>query len=298
MSSLSPLVESAGRHAELNHYRIAFGATAFPFRDPAPIPSEESEKKNPPPPPLLGVRIDVSTRRGQFVKPYYILLKQERIKRPAASGEEAANDDDDSGIDFETRLRIHRHTIPAFISTEKLAALYLPFPASSSALVESPNNNNDGNASESSLKPWKKSATTAGTRRQDLKTLVRTLRRELSSWHIRVDAVDMLRQSLGFGEKEGLEHGIDEEQSADSSVQNGSKNGLGIVSLSATSLEARYVRLEWENGRVGQFKLTNSGTVERAVIIGIDNRRDKVTENALTGGDARVEGVLDRLPSL
>ena len=105
----------------------------------------------------------------------------------------------------------------------------------------------------------------------------------MSSWYTRTDAVDILREGLGL---------------ITSQKEENPENSLGIVSLSATSLEARYVRLEWENGRVGQFKLTDYGTVERAVILGNDNRRDKATENALTGGDGRVEGVLDRLRSL
>jgi central kinetochore subunit Mal2/MCM21 len=64
--------------------------------------------------------------------------------------------------------------------------------------------------------------------------------------------------------------------------------------LAAVAIEARYVRLEWVDGRVGRFKLSNAGIVERAVVIG-DQGRDKKTEDAMTGGGGRVETVLDRL---
>ncbi|CAG8026715.1 unnamed protein product [Penicillium salamii] len=221
LAALSPLAQAAGKHNETNHHRIAFGVTAFPFKDPTP-----STPSN-----LLGIRIEVCTRNGQFTKPYYVLLRNER-----------------------KRLRVHRHTVPAFISIAKLESAYLPRLAEDPELAKK-------------------------ARRQDLQGFARELRRELVGWHMRVDAVEFLREKLGL----------------EGSVVDGSPDrDTGVVSVAAVALETRYVRLEWADGRVGRFKLSNGGIVERAVVIG-DQGRDKKTEDAMTGGGGRVETVLDRL---
>lgn len=121
------------------------------------------------------------------------------------------------------------------------------------------------------------------TRRQDLRAFVCELRRELVSWHLRCDAVDFLREKLGLD-------GSDDDASGSSERE----HGTGIVSLAPTAIEARYVRLEWEDGRVGRFKLSNTGIVERAVVIG-DKGRDQPMEEAMTGGGGKVETLLERL---
>lgn len=242
LETLSPLAHAADKHVKTNHHRIAFGATAFPFKDPSPTDGTPIH--------LLGIRIDVCARNGRFTKPYYVLLLQDR-RGPSK------------------RLKVHRHTVPAFISIAKLESVYLPRPAAA----------HDDASDESPAKPWKTSV-----RRQDLRGFVRELRRELVGWHMRVDAVDFLREKLGLMDSEGRELPFDVSPDRET----------GIVSLAAAALETRYVRLEWADGRVGRFKLSNAGTVERAVVIG-DLGRDKKTEDAMTGGGGRVETVLDRL---
>ncbi|GAB1195968.1 Cenp-O kinetochore centromere component-domain-containing protein [Aspergillus pseudonomiae] len=254
-AEVSPLVRAAGQHAEVNHHRVAFSATTFPFKDPSP----NSENPN-----LLGVRIDVCTSNGRFTKPYYVLLKRVR-------GEDK-------------RLRVHRHTIPAFISVDKLERAFLPVPAA-----------REEEAGEN-LKPWKRSAN-----RQNLSRFVRELRRQLAAWHLRMDAVNFLRGKLGV-QRRGVEAYSDDDDGVwvrDILSDNLEEirldtNDLGIVSLSPTALDATYVRLEWEDGRVGRFKMSDNGVVERAVVIG-DDGRDKLLEAVLTGGNGRVETVLDRL---
>ncbi|KAL2009002.1 hypothetical protein VTN00DRAFT_7196 [Thermoascus crustaceus] len=243
---ISPLVLSAGKHTESNHYRVAFSATSFPYTDPSP----HSDSPN-----LLGVRIDVCGRDGRFTQPYYVLLRREK-------GEGK-------------RLRVHRHTIPAFISMEKLERRYLP---------RGPQTDDDDGEHEG-LKPWK-------AKKQDLPGLVRQLRQELVSWHLRRDTVEWLNERLGLSRHNAPEEGgfTSTEQEAEAMQA----KRIGIVSVSPTSLEARYVRVEWEDGRVGRFKISNNGIVERAVVIG-DNGRDKSLEDAMTGGDGRVETIFDRL---
>ncbi|KAJ5162228.1 Centromere protein Cenp-O [Penicillium capsulatum] len=250
---VSPLAHAANTHSQSNHYRIAFGTTAFPFKDPSPTAPSEN---------LLGVRIDVCVRNGRFTKPYYVLLRRERSR-----GEN------------QKRLRVYRHTVPSFISIAKLENFYLPFPG---AGRKSDTNENESGSEEDPVTTQKRQ--NAG-RKQDLRGFVRELRRELVSWHLRTDAVDLLRERLG------LEEG-DSPSSAEDRLSPESR--CGILSLEPTAIEARYMRLEWEDGRVGRFKLTNSGIVERAVVIG-DRGRDKPSEDAMTGKGGRIETLLDRL---
>lgn len=169
-------------------------------------------------------------------------------------------------------LQLHRHTIPVFIPLQQLARKYLPGPQSGDANV--------------ALKPWKK-------RRQDLRKLVQELRRELVAWHLRRDAVAFLQEELGItnnntGEESQTEPGLAQRDPNSASWK------LGISSVSPTSIEARYVRLEWRDGRAGRVKLSNRGLIERAVIIG-DEGRDKAIETAIVGGDGRVENLVQRL---
>ncbi|KGO77380.1 Centromere protein Cenp-O [Penicillium italicum] len=260
LATISPLVHTAGAHTSSNHHRIAFGATAFPFKDPSPTSSAGT---------LLGVRIDVCARNGRFAKPYYILLQHER----------------GPGSGSRKIFKVHRHTVPGFISIAKLESVYLPRPGSTRGI-----GNGDGDAGRSSgededaepAKPWKKSG--SSSRKQDLRGFVRELRRELVAWHMRVDAIDFLRERLGLVGEDGKSLPFDVSPDRDT----------GIVSLAAVAVEARYVRVEWVDGRVGRFKLSNAGVVERAVVIG-DEGRDKKLEDAMTGGGGRVETVLDRL---
>lgn len=160
------------------------------------------------------------------------------------------------------RLSVFRHTVPAFIPIEKLAQRYLPLPR--------PRRHTDEFQKEDS-----------NVKKQDLRAFVRYLRRELVAWHLRRDAIAWLQENLGLSE-------------TGTPIGDATKNASTLSSLAATSLESRYARLEWRNGRVGRFKISNSGLVERAVVIG-DQGRDKKTEDILTGGDRRVESLVERL---
>lgn len=250
---VSPLAQAAGQHSRANHYRIAFGTTAFPFQDPSATAGADN---------LLGVRIDVCARNGRFAKPYYVLLRRRRGRGANVS-----------------LFQVHRHTIPAFISLSKLESVYLPVPRSMRKVQtdEEENDSDDAEAGEM-LKAQKMRR--AGN--QDLRGFVRELRRELVAWHLRCDAVDLLREKLGLSDADGASSSSERETST------------GIVSLAPAAVETRYIRLEWEDGRVGRFKLSNTGVVERAVVIG-DEGRDQRTEEAMTGGDGRVETLLERL---
>jgi central kinetochore subunit Mal2/MCM21 len=123
--------------------------------------------------------------------------------------------------------------------------------------------------------------------RQDLQRLVREVRAELVSWHARSDAIEYVRKALGSKEQGD---GEGEEEDSESLFVNESR----IKSVAATSLEARYVRIQWADGAVGRLKLSNEGLVERAVVLG-EEGREKRLENMLVEGPARVEDLVQRL---
>ncbi|RAL02801.1 uncharacterized protein BO80DRAFT_492069 [Aspergillus ibericus CBS 121593] len=269
-TDISPLLQSSASHAQTNHHRIAFSTTTFPFTDPSP----NAEGKS-----LLGIRIDICARDGRYMKPYYVLLR--RVGRSQGG---------DGGGKKE--VKVLRHTIPSVVDMARLERVYLPLESTAE----------DGEEEEQ-LKPWKRKS-----RNQDLKSFVREVRKGLVVWHLRCDAVRYLRETLGV-----VTRGVDDDAlyedderpwerdilgptaNTDGAGETRiAKNKFGIVSLGPTSLEAVYVRLEWEDGRVGRFKISNTGVVERAVVIG-DAGRDKLTEGILTGGDGRVETLLQRL---
>ncbi|KAL4918615.1 Cenp-O kinetochore centromere component-domain-containing protein [Aspergillus aurantiobrunneus] len=283
---ISPLVRAAGSHSQSNHHRIAFSTTTFPFKDPSPgIDAErEDDSKN-----LLGVRIDICVRNGRFTKPYYLLLRKVRA-------------DTDKKSQAKTRVKVHRHTIPAFIPVERLERIFLPDP---SHVLGDSSGNGDGDNGSAELQLEKKQNPPA--RKQNLQGFVREVRRQLVSWHTRLDAVYLLREQIGVIRRgvdaytdDGDDGPWDRDVLVDVGFDSGigetrlKKNEFGIASFAPTALEAAYIRVEWEDGRVGRFKISNSGLVERAVVIG-DGGRDKALEATLTGGDGKVLTVLDRL---
>lgn len=220
------------------------------------------------------MRIDICARNGRFAKPYYIVLQHERSRAASSSGSTKM-------------LKVYRHTVPGFISIAKLESVYLPRPGVSRRNEDGDGDGDGGGSSGEDegadpAKPWKKSG--SSVRKQDLRGFVRELRRELVAWHMRVDAIEFLREKLGLVGEGGGSLPFDVSPDRDT----------GIVSLAAVSVESRYVRIEWVDGRVGRFKLSNAGVVERAVVIG-DEGRDKKIEDAMTDGGGRVETVLDRL---
>ncbi|KAL2860531.1 Cenp-O kinetochore centromere component-domain-containing protein [Aspergillus pseudodeflectus] len=275
---ISPVVRAAGSHAHSNHHRIAFSTTTFPFKDPSPTLDNETDRsKN-----LLGARIDICVRNGRFTKPYYLLLQKLRT----------------DGHNYgSVRVKVHRHTIPAFIPVDRLERVFLPGTLSKASA-------GDGDGTEEAQPLMKGKQGSA--RKQDLRGFIREVRRQLVAWHMRLDAVHYLRDQIGVIRR-GVDAYPDEEEDGpwergipiDTDLDSGvgvrlKRNEFGIVTLSPTALEASYIRVEWEDGRVGRFKISNSGLVERAVVIG-DKGRDKALEAALTGGDKKVLSVLSRL---
>ncbi|KAH7386498.1 Cenp-O kinetochore centromere component-domain-containing protein [Cadophora sp. MPI-SDFR-AT-0126] len=152
-------------------------------------------------------------------------------------------------------LRIHRHTVPASIPLSALAERYLPHGKGSEAMgVES-----------------------AGGKKQDLRRFVRALRREVVAYHNRTSVIKGLRREFKLDEKE-------------------SRKGKGrekiISDISAADAEAKQVRIEWVDGRIGRAVVDEKGEVVKCVVIGEDGR-DGETERRLVGGG--MEGIGERL---
>ncbi|RAH84771.1 hypothetical protein BO86DRAFT_386852 [Aspergillus japonicus CBS 114.51] len=290
---LSPLLHTSARHADLNHHRIAFSTTAFPFTDPAPGPSAA---KN-----LLGVRIDICARDGSYVKPYYILLRRVGLHTPNNEAErQQQQQQQQTGARGRGNrvLCVHRHTVPAVVDLGALERVYLPRAKAADAVGEEGEGEGEQQHEKEEAaprKPWKHQP-----RKQNLRGFLREVRRQLVVWHVRCDGVRYLRERLGVvrrGADSDEENGVwERDVLAEDPIQETkiAKNALGIVALGATALEAVYVRVEWEDGRVGRFKISNAGLVERAVVMG-DNGRDKLMEAVMTGGNGRLETLLDRL---
>ncbi|RAK74026.1 uncharacterized protein BO72DRAFT_471193 [Aspergillus fijiensis CBS 313.89] len=283
-TDLSPLLHTSALHADLNHHRIAFSTTAFPFTDPSPSPVPSEANKS-----LIGLRIDICARDGSYVKPYYILLRKGALHRSTGSDAEERTGKGGRGGRV---LYVHRHTVPPVVDVGALERVYLPRAGGDAARGE------EGEGGEQ-LKPWKRSP----TKKQNLKGFLREVRRQLVVWHVRCDGVRYLRERLGVVRRgEGQDADADEENGvwerdvlAEEPNQESkiARNDLGIVALGATALEAVYVRVEWVDGRVGRFKISNAGLVERAVVMG-DTGRDKLMEAVMTGGNGRLETLLDR----
>ncbi|KAI9819280.1 MAG: hypothetical protein M1827_007437 [Pycnora praestabilis] len=180
---------------------------------------------------------------GKFLPPYYLLLTRPYPSTPAI-------------------VHIHRSTIPPCIPLSALAARYLPRPPSSTS-ADTP----------SKTPPIK----------QNLPRLVRELRRELVSHHLRISSIDALRRDLGLGASVDSSDEID--------IPRSRNRNHGISEVATTDAEARDIRIEWTDSRVGKLRLDKMGRVSRCVILGNEVRgRERGVAGDLVGvglGDIR-----------
>ena len=253
-------------HSASNIHRLAFGVTSFPFTDPSP----ELQSKNP----LLGVRIDICNRHGKFDSPYYIFC--------VPAGEPTARD----------VLRIHRHTIPALVPLEQYEREYLPLRSSQQGDEE-----DEGYAGSDDSRH----ATGSETVKQDLHALVAKVRHDLVSWRLRQDTADCIREELGLSRLvEENTRAVSEDKGSpanpDSLMQEsdddpGSERDEGseptgkfnVTSLTALDTSARQLRIIWSDDQVGRLKITDTGKIEKAVVIGEDGNRARDVERILVG---------------
>lgn len=152
-------------------------------------------------------------------------------------------------------LRVHRHTVPPAIPLASLAEKFLPHGKGSVAL----------------------GAQDGAGKRQDLRRFARALRREVMGYHNRVAVIKSLRKEFKLDEKV-------------------SRKGKGrervIADISAADAEAKQVRIEWMDGRIGRVVVNEKGEMRDCVVVGEDGR-DRETERRIASGS--MEGIGERL---
>ncbi|KAH6672029.1 Cenp-O kinetochore centromere component-domain-containing protein [Halenospora varia] len=153
-------------------------------------------------------------------------------------------------------LSVHRHTLPPYIPLSHLVERYLPTGKGVSAMG---------------------ARKVEGQKRQDLRPFMRALRREVVAYHNRIAMIKSLRREFRLDEKV-------------------SKKGKGrekvIADISAADAEAKQVRIEWVDGRIGRCVVDDGGNVVKCCIMG-EEGRDGETERAVVNG--RMEGIGERL---
>ncbi|EXJ92510.1 hypothetical protein A1O3_01062 [Capronia epimyces CBS 606.96] len=254
---LTPLLESAKTHSQYNIHRLAFGATAFPFHDPSP----ELQSKNP----LLGIRIDICDRTGRYDDPYYLFCVR--------AGDRGTQD-----------LRIHRHTIPALVPLQDYEKTYLPLAD------EGYGSSEDSLAVDDNPE----------VRTQDLHGLVERVRHDLVSWRLRQETIELLREELEIPparlpsseSPRNVDIGSEAEDGDSDDEDDHEQIGrFGVREVSSVSVDARQVRIVWADGRVGRLRISDQGSIEKAVVIGRDDRvRDQ--ERILTDGSPRLRDLI------
>lgn len=175
------------------------------------------------------------------------------------------------------RLRIHKHTIPPCIPIQQLANKWLP--------------------------QGTKDADSAKTPEQDLVKFGRTLRRELVSWHMRVETVHDLRKEAKLpvaqaedDTVEGIISGgkvLNAFVSDDSSdaEEDGDIDPTRIMDIEADA-SVRQVTITWSDGRTAVLVVTKDGRVERAICRAKGGGRDVVLCTKAVGP---LSGLLRRL---
>ncbi|KAF2807429.1 uncharacterized protein BDZ99DRAFT_465310 [Mytilinidion resinicola] len=176
-------------------------------------------------------------------------------------------------------LKIHKHTLPPCIPLSQLARKHLPQPAKNEA----------------------------GEPVQDLQKLVRAVRWETQSWHLRVAAVERLREEAGLGpthprapedEEVGVMQGLDVDANPGdvlngyvAPARQGPRRKGQIVAVEADRAVSA-VSIEWAGGLGVRMRVTKDGEVEKGVARWRSGERDERTERAVLG---RIEGVVERL---
>ncbi|KAF7531457.1 hypothetical protein G7054_g8871 [Neopestalotiopsis clavispora] len=150
-------------------------------------------------------------------------------------------------------LRIHRHTVPPCIAISGLAARHLPAPRLGK----------DGQE----------------TQHQDLPRFARALRRELVRYQNRITTIGDLRKAAGLGNNHAKRRREDDEAA------------VAITDISAVDAEAKQVRLEWEDGRVGRLVMDDDGKISK-VAVQAGNERDRRRVRELLGGSTHIQDLM------
>lgn len=181
--------------------------------------------------------------------------------------------------DSSKRLRIHKHTIPSCIPLQQLANKWLPQATRDGDSAKDPG--------------------------QDLVKFGRALRRELVSWHMRLETVQDLKNQAKLPDlhtEDGAEEDVisggrvlnafvsDDSSDAEEDDGHGSVRILDIEADAAV----RQVTTTWSDGRTAVLVVTKDGRVEKAICRARGGSRDVVSSTRAVGP---LTGLLRRLTS-
>ncbi|KAF2997443.1 hypothetical protein E8E13_006316 [Curvularia kusanoi] len=178
------------------------------------------------------------------------------------------------------RLRIHKHTIPTCIPLQQLASKWLPQGA------------NEGDSVKDT--------------EQNLVKFGRTLRRELVSWHMRLQALQDLRTEAKLPDADadveddtaGLVSGGKVLNAFVSDDSSEAEDDDGEVPVHILDIEAdaavRSVTITWSDGRTAGLVVTKDGRVEKAICRARGGARDGTSGTKAIGS---LGGLLRRLSS-
>ncbi|KAJ4413064.1 hypothetical protein N0V91_000038 [Didymella pomorum] len=179
------------------------------------------------------------------------------------------------------RLRIHKHTIPSCIPLQQLANKWLPQGAKDGDIAKDPG--------------------------QDLVKFGRALRKELLSWHMRLDAVQDMRSQAKLPAPQA-EDELDNDVISGGRVLNAfvssdppssdAEEDDGSVPVRILDIEAdaavRQVTVIWSDGRTAVLVVTKDGRIEKAICRARGGSRDVVLGAKAIGP---LSGLLRRLTS-
>jgi central kinetochore subunit Mal2/MCM21 len=175
-------------------------------------------------------------------------------------------------------LRIHKHAIPPCIPLQQLANKWLPTTTKDADVYPE----------------------------QDLVKFGRSLRQELVSWHMRIEAVEKLRKEAGLKDAKA-DHANKEkvvastvcilnafvsEDEASSDVEDEEETGSAHILDIESDTAVRQITVTWSDRRTAVMSITKDGRVEKAVSRTRDGGRDTVLSRKAIGS---IGGLVRRL---
>lgn len=110
---------------------------------------------------------------------------------------------------------------------------------------------------------------------------MKALRSHIVGYHNRITVIAGMRRAFGLN----------------ANKEQGEGRELIFSDISAADAEAKHIRLEWMDGRIGRTVVSSKGKILKCVVIG-EEGRDRTTERAVLGGGRRIEGMSGRLLEL
>ena len=185
-------------------------------------------------------------------------------------------------------LKVHKHTLPSFVPIRKYEAEYLPV------------DEDDGDEHDDEMEGVDmpdRPVTVQDDGRQDLHGFAKAIRHDLVSWNLRSDAIEAAAAELGLW-------GVDQHSTSTTTTAPATPppSNHGVRKLNPVAMDARFARIEWSDGRVGQIRIADNGTIEKAVVFGetSDNGNQRLPrdERILAGSEGKTVSVLDLVKCL